>query len=64
MYHAQLQPRRLEEIPEQYRREAALHAELKRAGLGVHPARRRLAAVLRRVADAIEPAPVHPPIHA
>ena len=64
MDQAQLQPRRLEETPERYRKEAALHAELRRARTGVHPARRRLAAVLRHVADAIEPAPAHPPAHA
>lgn len=70
MFDSQLQFERLEQIPEQYRREAARYSQrqVARQGEGraerAHPLRRRFAAALRRVADVVEPAPHHPPLNA
>ena len=55
MIHLRIQHEWLQDVPERYRKEAALNALLKKARPGVHPARRRLARMLRRVADQLEP---------
>jgi hypothetical protein len=68
MFDSQLQFERLEQVAEQYRRDAAQHEQrqLARCSVriaGAQPLRHRFASLLRRMADAVEPTPKQPPLN-
>lgn len=68
MFHAQLHHTQLDAVPQQYRKEAALYAEVRAARRDARgdgrarsgPVRHWLAGMLRHLADAVEPSQSNP----